>query len=66
MIIKRLDDGHRRYIDGLVQDYSIAIANSLEILQSCIKPSRCERYFTTFEFTMRSVWLSYTETIPSG
>ena len=27
------------YIDGLVQDYSISIANALEILQSCIKPS---------------------------
>ena len=27
------------YIDGLVQDCSISIANVLEILQSCIKPS---------------------------
>ena len=27
------------YIDGLVQDCSISIANALEILQSCIKPS---------------------------
>ena len=27
------------YIDGLVQDYCIFIANALEILQSCIKPS---------------------------
>ena len=27
------------YIDGLAQDYNIAIANELEILQSCTKPS---------------------------
>ena len=27
------------YIDGLVQDCSIAIANTLEILQSCTQPS---------------------------
>ena len=26
-------------IDGLVQDCSISIANALEILQSCTKPS---------------------------
>ena len=26
------------YIDGLVQDCSISIANALEILQSCTKP----------------------------
>ena len=28
-----------RYIDGLVQDCGISIANALEILQSCTKPS---------------------------
>ena len=27
------------HIDGFVQDCSISIANTLEILQSCIKPS---------------------------
>ena len=27
------------YIDGLVQDCSVCIANALEILQSCTKPS---------------------------
>ena len=27
-------------IDGLLQDCSNAIANSLELLQSCIKPSK--------------------------
>ena len=27
------------HFDGLVQDCSISIANALEILQSCIKPS---------------------------
>ena len=30
---------HHHLIDGLVQDCSISIANALEILQSCIKPS---------------------------
>ena len=30
-------------IDGLVQDCSISIANALKILQSCTKPSRCEK-----------------------
>ena len=29
------------YIDGLVQDCSISIANGLEILQSCTKPWIC-------------------------
>ena len=29
------------YIDGLVQDCSISIANTLEILRSCTKPSIC-------------------------
>ena len=29
------------YICGLVQDCSISIANALEILQSCTKPSIC-------------------------
>ena len=28
-------------IDGLVQDCNISIANALEILQSCTKPSKC-------------------------
>ena len=28
-----------QYIDGLVQGYSISIANAMEILQSCTKPS---------------------------
>ena len=27
------------YFDGLVQDCTISIANAMEILQSCIKPS---------------------------
>ena len=27
------------YIDGLVEDCNISIANALEILQSCTKPS---------------------------
>ena len=29
----------RGHIDGLVQDYSFSIANALELLQSCTKPS---------------------------
>ena len=29
------------YIDGLVQDCSNSIANALELLQSCTKPSIC-------------------------
>ena len=28
-----------QHMEGLVQDCSISIANALEILQSCIKPS---------------------------
>ena len=31
------------YIDGLVQHYSNFIANALEVLQSCAKPSMCCR-----------------------
>ena len=31
----------RFYIDGLVQDCSNSIANALELLQSCTKPSIC-------------------------
>ena len=41
------------YIDGLVQDCSISIANALEILQSCIKPSILSLcYF----WTVNSLW----------
>ena len=29
------------HIDGLVQDCSNSIANALELLQSCTKPSMC-------------------------
>ena len=29
-----------KQIDGLVQNWSISIANTLEILQSCTKPSK--------------------------
>ena len=34
------------YIDGLVEDCSIAIANAPELLQSCTKPSKCSTYPT--------------------
>ena len=44
-------DLQQRDIDGLVQDCSIFIANALEILQSCAKPSvcsaNCEPHYTT-------------------
>ena len=33
------------YIDGSVQDCSNSIANALELLQSCIKPSMCTTIF---------------------
>ena len=35
----KLIHGLKLYIDGLVQDCSISIANAMEILQSCTKPS---------------------------
>ena len=35
------------YIDGLVQDCSISIANAMEILQSSTKPSICQVTHTT-------------------
>ena len=34
------DGGGVQYIDGLVQDFSNSIANALESLQSCTKPSK--------------------------
>ena len=37
------------YIDGLVQDCSISIANALEILQSCPKPSIYPHYQSSIE-----------------
>ena len=33
-----LDQPHR-HVDGLAQDYSNSIANALELLQACAKPS---------------------------
>ena len=43
-----------KYIDGLVQDCSISVADALEIMQSCTKPSTCistfGRYYS-FEVT---------------
>ena len=32
------------YIDGLEQDCSNSIANALELLQSCTKPSICPQW----------------------
>ena len=34
-------DELRQYIDGLVEDCSSSIANAMELLQSCTKPSKC-------------------------
>ena len=46
-IVKEVSD---TCFDGLVQDYSISIANAMEILQSCTKPSICccimQHYFS--------------------
>ena len=30
---------HKDYMDGLAQDYSDSIADALDLLQSCAKPS---------------------------
>ena len=35
----RTESGPQSHLDGLVQDYSNFIANALELLQSCTKPS---------------------------
>ena len=35
-------------IDGLVQDCSNSIANALELLQSCTKPSQCDKVETAY------------------
>ena len=45
VIISFYIDNVRHYMDSLMQDSSISIANALEILQSCTKPSIC-LYFT--------------------
>ena len=37
------------YIDGLAQDCSNSIANALELLQFCTKPSNCiYKHFSSF------------------
>ena len=43
------------YFDGLVQDCSISIANALEILQPCTKPSVSWSNLTPFAWTWRPV-----------
>ena len=37
------------HVDGLVQDCSISIANALEMLQSCPKPSMYDPIFQVFQ-----------------
>ena len=42
------------HVDGVVQDCSISIAHSLEILQSCIKPSKCN-FWVNLEINNRVI-----------
>ena len=46
------------YIDGLVQDCSNAIANALELLQSCTKPSKA-----TFRYQLECKASRYQESL---
>ena len=52
----RVPCSHYYNIDGLVQDCSNSIANALELLQSCTKPSICT---TCFTFISHHITLSY-------
>ena len=45
VIIEPLYNGIQLYINGLVQDCSNSIANALELLQSCPKPSIEDKLF---------------------
>ena len=40
-MVRKSMDVRKWYVDGLVQNCSISIANVLDTLQSCIKPSMC-------------------------
>ena len=46
------------HIKGLVQDCSNSIANALELLQSCTKPSICD---TILWYCLLSYWLLFVE-----
>ena len=43
--LRKKEKNKKIKIDGLVQDRSNSIANSLELLQSCTKPSKYEIIF---------------------
>ena len=47
------------YIDGLVQDCSISIANALEILPSCTKPSIYIHQRTRSSLVQIIIWINY-------
>ena len=48
--------GEVEHFDGLVQDCSISIATTLEILQSCTKPLICEFVIVQYPWIEGSVW----------
>ena len=50
------------YIDGLVQDCSNSIANALELLQSCAKPS----IFSHFLSSLKTEKAQVLEILPCG
>ena len=55
------------YIDGLVQDCRNSIANALELLQSCTKPSICVRESTDMVMTAQNIpFDGITPSNPSG
>ena len=52
------------YIDGLIQDCSISIANALEILQSCTKPSTFQAIIITYDHLLHNQWPLSAPTYP--
>ena len=53
--------GTSLYIDGLLQDCSISIANPLEILQSCTEPSIEFDNYKDFSFILYTYIHDYIE-----
>ena len=45
-------------IDGLVQDCSNSIANAIELLQSCTKPSKCSQWWWKTNIGIQTKWLA--------
>ena len=52
---------YHAFFYGLVQDCSISIANALEILQSCTKPSILSAEFGTVSVVLCAMWFSDTQ-----